>query len=58
MYKKSEWYFFDQGFIDGKSAVKMEKGNLLVAGLKFIILNLQKVSFLISSLSQGGAFEL
>ena len=25
MNKKSEWYFFDQGFIDEKSDVKVEK---------------------------------
>ncbi len=30
MYQKSEWYFFDQGSIDGKSEVKVEKRHLVV----------------------------
>ncbi len=45
MYKKSQWYFFDQGSIDGKSEVKVVKRDL-VAELKLKMLNLQKWHFL------------
>ena len=55
MYQKSEWYFFDQGSIDGKSEVKVEKCHL-VAELKLKMLNMQKVTFLISTPPPGGAF--
>ncbi len=57
MYKKSEWYFFDQGSIDGKSEVKVEKHHLL-AELKLKMLNMQKVTFSILTPPPGGAFEL
>ncbi len=57
MYQKSEWYFFDQGSIDGKSEVKVEKRHLMVE-LKLKVLNMQKVTFSISTLPPGGAFEL
>ena len=56
MYKKSE-YFFDQGFIDEKSEVKVRKCHLM-AELKLKMLNMHKVTFSISTPSQGGAFEL
>ena len=55
-YQKSEWYFFDQGPIDGKSEVKVEKHHL-VAELKLKMLNLQKVTFSISTLPPGDTFE-
>ncbi len=57
MYQKSEWYFFDQGSIDGKSTVTVEKCNL-VAELKSKMLNMQKVTFSISTPPPGGTFEL
>ncbi len=57
MYKKSEWYFFDQGSIDGKSEVKVEKHHLVVE-LKLKVLDMQKVTFSISTPPPGGAFEL
>ena len=57
MYQKSEWYFFDQGSIVGKSEVKVEKCHL-VAELKLKMLNMQKVTFSISTPPPGGAFEL
>ncbi len=57
MYQKSEWYFFDQGSTDGKSEIKVEK-RYLVAELKLKMLNMQKVTFSISTLPPGGAFEL
>ncbi len=52
MYKKSEWYFFDW-----KSEVKVEKCHL-VEELKLKLLNMQKVTFSISTPPPGGAFEL
>ncbi len=57
MYQKSEWYFFNQGSIDGKKEVKVEK-RYLVAELKLKMLDMQKVTFSISTLPSGGAFEL
>ena len=57
MCQKSEWNFFDQGSIDGKSEVKMEKCHL-VAELKLKMLNVQKVTFSISTPPPGGTFEL
>ncbi len=57
MYPKSEWYFFDQGSIDEKTEVKVEKCHL-VAELKLKMLNLQKVTFLISALPLGDTFQL
>ena len=57
MYQKSEWYFFDQRSIDGKREVKVGKCNL-VAELKLKVLNVQKVTFSISTPLSGGAFEL
>ncbi len=57
MYQKSEWYFFDQASIDGKSEVKVEKRHL-VAELKLKMLNVQKVIFSISTPPSDGAFEL
>ena len=57
MYKKSEWYFFDRGSIDGKSEVEVEKRHLVVE-LKLKMLNRQKVTFSISTLPPGGTFEL
>ncbi len=57
VHQKSEWYFFHQGSIDGKSEVKMEKCHL-VAELKLKMLNMQKVTFSISTPPPGGAFEL
>ena len=57
MYQKSERRFFDQGSIDGKSEVKLEKCHL-VAELKLKMLNLQKVTFLISALPLGDTFQL
>ncbi len=57
IYQKSEWYFFDQGSIDGKSEVKVEKCHL-VAELKLKIPNMQNVTFSISTPPPGGAFEL
>ncbi len=56
-YQKSEWSFFDQGSIDGKSEVNMEKCHL-VAELKLKMLNMQKVTFSISTSPPGGAFKL
>ena len=53
MYKKSEWYFFGQGSIDGKSEVKVEKCHL-VEELKLKMLNVQKIS----AQPPGGTFEL
>ncbi len=57
MYKKSEWYFFDRGSIDGKSEVEVEKRHLVVE-LKLKMLNRKKVTFSISTPPPGGAFEL
>ncbi len=57
MYQKSEWYFFDQGSIDWKSEVKVEKRHLVVE-LKLKVLNMKKVTFSISTQPPGGAFEL
>ncbi len=57
MNKKSEWYIFDQGSIDWKSEVKVEKRHL-VAELKLKMLNKQRVTFSISTPPPGGAFEL
>ena len=57
MYQKSEWHFFDQGSIDGKSEVKVEKCHL-VAELKLKMLNMQKVTFSILTPPPGGTFEL
>ena len=57
MYQKCEWYFFDQGSIDGKSEVKVEKRHL-VAELKFKMLIMQKVTFSISAPPPGDTFEL
>ncbi len=57
MYKKSEWPFFDQGSIDGKSEVQVEKCHQM-AEPKLKMLNLQKVTFSISALPPGDAFEL
>ena len=57
MYQKSEWYFFDQGSIDGKSEVKVEKCHLVVE-LKLKVLNMQKVTFSISTPPPGGACKL
>ena len=48
---------FDQGAIDGKSEVKVKKCHL-VAELKLKTLNLQKVTFSISTLPPGDTFEL
>ncbi len=56
MYKKFEWYFFDQGSTDGKSEVNVEKCHM-VAELKLKMLNMQKVTFSISAPSPGGAFK-
>ncbi len=57
VYKKSERRFFDQGSIDLKSEIKVEKRHL-VAELKLKMLNMQKVTFSISTLPPGGTFEL
>ena len=57
IYQKSEWHFFDQGSIDGKSKVEMKKCPL-VAELKLKITNIQKVTFSISTPPPGGTFEL
>ncbi len=57
MYQKSEWYFFDQGSIDGKSEVGLEKYHL-VAELKLNMLNMHKVTFSILTPPTAGAFEL
>ncbi len=57
MYQKSERRFFDQGSIDGKSEVKLEKC-YLVEELKLKMLNSQKVTFSISTPPPGAAFEL
>ena len=57
VYKKSERRFFDQGSIDLKSEIKVEKRHL-VAELKLKMLNMQKVTFSISTLPPGGAFKL
>ncbi len=56
MYKKSERYFFDQGSINGKSEVKVEKYHLL-AELRLKMLNMQKVTFSISTTPPGGTFN-
>ncbi len=56
MYQKSEWYYFDQGSIDGKSEVKVEKCHLEVE-LKLKMLNMQKLIFSISTPPPGGDFE-
>ena len=57
MYQKSEWYFFDQGSIDWKSEVRVEKRQLVLE-LILKVLNTQKVTFSISTTPPGGAFEL
>ncbi len=57
MYEKSEWYFFDQGSIDEKSEDKVEQCHL-VEELKLKMLNMQKVTFYISTLPPGGASEI
>ncbi len=57
MHQKSEWYFFDQGSIDGKSEVKVDKCHL-VAELKLKMLNMQKMTFSMSTPPPGDTFEL
>ncbi len=57
MYQKSEWYFFEQGLIDGKSEVKVERCHIVVE-LKLKMLNMQKVTFSILTPPPGGIFEL
>ncbi len=57
MYQKSVWYFFDQWSIDGKSEVKVEQRHLMEE-LKLKMLNMQKVTFSISTPPPGGTFEL
>ena len=52
MYQKSEWHFYNQGSIDGKNEVKVDKCHL-VTELKNEMLNLQKVTFSISTLLPG-----
>ena len=42
MYQKSEWYFFDQGSIDGKSEVEKRH---LVAELKLKMPHMQNSSY-------------
>ncbi len=49
--------FFDQGSIDGKTEAKAEKCRL-VAELKLKMVNLQEVTFSISTLLPGDTFEL
>ena len=48
---------FDQGSKDGESEVKVEKCHL-VAELKLKMLNMQKVTFSISTPPPGSTFEL
>ena len=57
LYKKSEWYFFDQWSRGGKNEVKVKKCHL-VAKLKLKMLNMQKVTFSISTPPPGGTFKL
>ncbi len=59
MYQKSEWFFFDEGSIDGKSEVNLEKTPPVEElKLKMKMLNMQKVTFSISTLPLGGTFKL
>ncbi len=57
MYQRSEWRFFDQGSIDEKMEITVEKCHQM-AELKLKMLNLQKVTFSISALQPGDTFEL
>ncbi len=57
MYKKSERPFFEEGSIDEKSEVKLEKHPLVVE-LKFKMLNMQQSPFSISALPPGVSFQL
>ena len=56
-YQGERMTLFNQGPIDGKSEVKVEKCHLVVE-LKLKMLNLQEVTFSISALPQGDTFEL